>query len=143
MEEPTKRTEPIDATDASTTDLKAEQLTAENADLRSRLRASAAREPLAIQLAAAGARTPALLLDAAADAMQFGDDGGLANTDALVASLRTRFPEQFRTNRPASIDGGAGRSLSAPLTREALAKMKPAEIAKLDWAVVRRVLSEK
>jgi hypothetical protein len=81
-----------------------ERLTAENTELRTALRAAEARGSLTTALITAGARTPNLLLNAAADAMQFTDDGSLANTEALVASLRTRFPEQFRVARAGSID---------------------------------------
>ncbi|MEP6945525.1 MAG: hypothetical protein ABJA02_06365 [Acidobacteriota bacterium] len=118
-------------------------LMTENAELRSALRLSAARDQLSTALFAAGARTPALLCDAVNADLQIADDGGVANAAALVERLKTRFPEQFRRASPISIDGGAGRSTPAPLTKDALAKMSPAEITKLDWAAVRRVLSEK
>ena len=118
-------------------------LQAENAALREQIRLSEARQRLTADLAAAGARSPALLFESAKSKLQFADDGEMTNAAAIVEMLRTQYPEQFRSSKAASIDGGAGRSVPAPLTREALRKMKPAEIAKLDWAVVRRVLSEK
>lgn len=40
-----------------------------------------------------------------------------------------------------SIDGGAGRTTVPPITKDALARMKPSEIAELDWADVRKVLA--
>jgi hypothetical protein len=60
---------------------------------------------------------------------------------ALLGKLKASFPEQFGTPPPASIDAGAGLRPTPQLTREALAKMKPAEIAALDWNDVRRVLA--
>lgn len=117
-------------------------LLAENAALREQIRLSEARERMTAELAAAGARSPGLLFDSAKTRLQFADDGRIANAAALVELLKTEYPEQFGTRSP-SIDGGAGRSTPPPLTKAALAKMTPAEIAKLDWAVVRRVLSEK
>ncbi len=115
----------------------------ENAGLRSELRLSSARDQLSSALFAAGARTPALLCDAAKTDLQIAEDGSVTNAAALVERLRSKFPEQFRVASPESIDGGAGRSIPAPLTKEALARMSPAEITKLDWAAVRRVLSDK
>ena len=62
-----------------------------------------------------------------------------------IAELRSEIEalkadDQFR--RPAaSIDAGAGRTSPATLTKEALARMKPSEIAELDWSEVRRVLA--
>ena len=124
-------------------DASPESLKAENAGLRSELRLNAAREQLSHALFAAGARTPTLLSEAAKADLQIADDGSVVNAAALVERLKARFPEQFRRNSPVSIDGGAGRSTPAPLTKGALAKMTPAEINTLDWASVRRVLSEK
>jgi hypothetical protein len=40
-----------------------------------------------------------------------------------------------------SIDAGAGARVRPAITKETLAKMKPAEIAELDWQEVRRALS--
>lgn len=118
------------------------KLAAENAELKHAARLSAARELMTDSLRSAGARTPRLLFDAAAGDLQYADDGSLANAAAMVERLKTQFPEQFGPDRPAaSIDGGAGRAASPALTREALAKMSPAEIARLDWAAVRNVLS--
>ena len=120
-----------------------DDLRSENAGLRSELRLGEAREQLSTMLFAAGARTPGLLCDAVKADLQIGDDGALANASALVETLKAKFPEQFRRTSPMSIDGGAGRTSPAQLTKEALAKITPAEIARLDWAIVRRVLSEK
>jgi len=46
-----------------------------------------------------------------------------------------------RAAKVADIDAAAGRREEPKLTKEALAKMSPAEIARLDWKEVRRVLS--
>jgi hypothetical protein len=62
----------------------------------------------------------------------------------MVAELKRRFPEQFGVGQQTAppIDGGAGSGIPARvLTKEALASMKPAEIARLDWDEVCQVLS--
>lgn len=120
-------------------------LAAENARLREQLRLRDAHDHLTHKLKKAGARTPGLLFEAAKHALKFTADDLLENAGELVEDLRTRFPEQFgNENSPVphtSIDAGSGRTAQATLTREALAKMTPDEIAKLDWAEVRNVLS--
>ena len=61
---------------------------------------------------------------------------------ALVERLKRKFPEQFAPAKPPpSIDAGAGVAEVPQLTKEALAKMKPAEIAGVDWEEVKRVLA--
>jgi len=60
--------------------------------------------------------------------------------------LREEFAEMKKTlaARPAKvadIDAAAGRREEPKLTKDALAKMSHAEIARLDWKEVRRVLS--
>ena len=118
-------------------------LRAENEALRSAARVREARDRMTASLAAAGARSPELLFEAAKDLIQFGEDGSPQNAEALVADLKRRFPEQFGAFSPQpSIDGGAGAGGTAPaLTKEALARMTPAEIARLDWAAVRQALA--
>lgn len=92
----------------------------------------------------AKARSPELLVRIAENSMQFGEEGELQNTEAILREMRQSFPEQFHTEpKPAGIDGGAGSGTVKPLTREMLAKMKPSEIAKLDWQAVRSVLENK
>jgi len=83
------------------------------------------------------------MFEAAKGDLQFADDGSLANAEALVGQLRTKLPEQFGSFGPQpTIDGGAGsRQGSATLTKETLARMKPADIARLNWDDVRQVLS--
>ena len=84
----------------------------------------------------AGARTPELLFEAAREELQFSEDGSVENAEAVVAEMKQRFPEQF--GNVAAIDRRrSGPRWSARLTKEALAKMKPYEIARLDWAAVR------
>ena len=107
------------------------------------LRLRAARESVVRRLEAAGARSPEVLFPAVTDKLQFADDGSVENATALVELLKRDMPEQFGTAPPAaSVDGGSGVSSGVrPLTREALAKMSPEQISRLDWAAVRQVLS--
>jgi hypothetical protein len=120
------------------------RLEAENAELRSNMRLGNARSLLTSELAKAGARSPELLFDAAKGDLQFAEDGTLTNAAAIVERLEDAFPEQFADEPPiGSIDGGAGRASVPALTKDALAKMSPAEIARLDWAAVRQALTEK
>jgi len=119
-----------------------ETLRTENEDLKRALRLRDARDQLAGELRAAGAQSPDLLFTAAKDALQFGDDGRVENPEAVIADLKLKFPEQFGRSYPASIDGGAGSlGNTSSLTKDALAAMKPHEIARLDWAAVRQALS--
>lgn len=118
------------------------KLQAENAELKAAMHLSDARAVVMAALAKAGARSPELLFDAVKGDLQFADDGKLENKSAILERMKTRFPEQFGYEKPtASIDGGAGNGGGITLTREALTKMKPAEVAALDWADVRRVLA--
>ena len=132
--EPPMEESPADETEA---------LRAENESLKATIRLRDAQEALTASLAAAGARAPELLFAAVKDSVQFGEDGSPQNAEALVAELKRRFPEQFGAFSPQpSIDGGAGSGGAAPsLTKEALARMTPAEIARLDWGAVRQVLA--
>lgn len=118
------------------------ELQAENEQLKTTIRLNAAHRQITVELARAGARSPELLFDAVKDGLQFAADGTLQNAAAVIGKLKTSFPEQFGAeSAPASIDAGAGAAAVPQLTKEALAKMKPAEIAALDWAEVRRVLA--
>ena len=118
------------------------ELQAENEQLKATIRLGEAHRQITGELAKAGARSPELLFDSVKADLQFADDGTLENAAALVQKLRDAHPEQFGTQLPiASIDAGAGMNSAPQLTRDALAKMKPAEIAALDWADVRRVLA--
>jgi hypothetical protein len=120
-------------------------LQAENNRLKEQLRLRDAHEDLTHKLKKAGAKTPKLLLAAAKHALKFTGEGMLENAGEVVDDLLDRFPEQFGHNTSpkthTSIDAGSGRNSKPALTRETLAKMKPEEIAKLDWNDVRRVLS--
>lgn len=118
-----------------------ESLAAENAELRTAVRAAAAKEQIMASLTKAGARSPSLLFDAAKGDLQFADDGKPVNSAAIVERLTREFPEQFGMENPASIEAGAGRIAPPALTKEALSRMSASEIAKLDWAEVRQVLS--
>ncbi|HTH52271.1 MAG TPA: hypothetical protein VL501_10075 [Pyrinomonadaceae bacterium] len=122
------------------------ELRAENERLKKQLAEQSAHSSLKDKLKQAGARTPKLLLDAAKDALKFTVAGELENAVEIVEALREKFPEQFGTHTPPSvpsIDAGAGRVSKPGLTREALAKMTPAQVAELDWNDVRRALSTK
>ena len=120
-----------------------EALIAENESLRRAARERDARDQISALLRSAGARSPELMFEAAKGDLQFADDGSLSNAEALIGQLRAKFPEQFGGFSPQpTIDGGSGsRQASATLTKETLARMKPADIARLNWADVRQVLS--
>jgi len=120
-----------------------DDLAAENRNLKQMIRLRDAREELTTLLVERGARSPGLLFAYAIDDLQFDDENKLTNTSALVRKLERSFPEQFeqRVAVP-SINGGAGVSNQpAAITRESLTKMRPAEIAALDWNEVKRVLA--
>ena len=119
-----------------------ETLRADNESLRREIRSGKARAALAKELTVSGARSPELLIAAAEKEIQFDDDGEPMNVAAVIAKLSQHYPEQFGTDTPASIDAGAGRANQNNfLTRDALSKMKPEEIARLDWNDVRQVLA--
>ncbi|MEQ1643098.1 MAG: hypothetical protein ABL959_06605 [Pyrinomonadaceae bacterium] len=134
---------------AGGTDLAA--LQAENANLKAAIRLRDARDAVTEELKNSGARSPVLLWDVVAGDVEFDERGKPTNIAAILAELKASFPEQFGTQTdggqipgtyiPQSIDGGAGQTATPRLTKEALRRMKPAEIAELDWADVRRVLS--
>src|SRR6476646_6269648 len=108
-------------------------LRAQCAELQLRLKQIEARDELTAALRSAGARSPELVFAAAKDALQFGDDGSVQNTEAVVTEMRRKYPDQFGPQVAPAIDAGAGRDASPnALTKDALAKMKPDEIAALD-----------
>ena len=119
-----------------------EQLIAENNALKQMMRLRDAREELTAVLAEKGAKSPGLLFAYAVDDLQFDEEEKLANVSALVRKLERSFPEQFEERIAVpSINGGAGKpNQPAALTRESLEKMRPSEIARLDWNEVKRVL---
>lgn len=116
-------------------------LQTENEQLKAAIRLRDARESVMDELKRAGARSPGLLFEAVTGDLQFDDEGKPANTAALVANLKGAHPEQFGTDAPRSIDGGAGVVRKPALSKDALRRMKPAEIAELDWSEVKRVLA--
>ena len=116
-------------------------LRSENAQLKAAIRLRDARDSVTAELTKAGARSPELLWDALAREIEFDGEGAPQNVAATVAAIKAKYPEQFGTRVPQSIDGGAGQTDAPRLTKAALAKMKPAEIARLDWNSVKRVLS--
>ena len=117
------------------------KLRAEIGELNERLRLGDAHDAVVREFAAAGARSPELLFGSVRERLQFADDGTVANAAALVDVLKREMPEQFGT--AASIDAAGGAAAAArPLSKEALSKMSPEQIAKLDWNAVRAVLSQ-
>ena len=134
--------ETAETPDGSESNAEAEQLRAENDELKNAIRMRDARELLVYELSAAGARSPELLFASVQSEIQFDDSGKPANIAAIAANLKQKFPEQFGSDLPVSIDGGAGRGNQTNfLTRDTLAKMTPQEIARLDWNDVRQVLA--
>ena len=124
-------------------DIEVDSIRAENERLKEEIRSRGAAHEIESRLATAGARTPGLLAEKARDDFQFDEDGRLANPEALVEKLRRSYPEQFGRDIPAgSIDAGAGRNAAPPLTREALSRMTPDEIRRLDWDEVKSALSQ-
>ena len=117
------------------------ELRTENEQLKTSIRIDAAHRQITGELAKIGARSPELLFDSVKADLQFAEDGTVGNAAALIGKLKTNFPEQFGREQPGPIDGGAGTGGGNTLTRSALAKMKPAQIAALDWSDVRRVLA--
>lgn len=124
-----------------------DDLRAENARLKDTLRMRDAHDDLVHKLKKAGARTPKLLFEAAKHALKFTAEGLLENASETIEDLRGRFPEQFRSDiyehGSSGIGAGSGQAARPALTREALARMSTAEIAKLDWSEVQRVLKAK
>lgn len=123
-----------------------QRLAAENEELKVALRSRDARDAITEALKKAGAQSPSLLFRSVEADLEFDAAGKLKNLDDVVAGLKTDFPEQFgeRQKQTGSVDAGAGtKQESAPLTREKLAKMSAAEIAKLDWNDVKKALAAK
>ena len=119
-----------------------ETLRTQNEELRSEIRTMKTRAALTAELTAAGGRSPELLIAAAEKEVQFDESGEPINIAAVIANLTQKYPAQFVPDKPASIDAGTGRSNQNNfLTRDALSKMKPEEVARLDWNDVRQILS--
>jgi len=115
-----------------------EELAAENETLKAEIRMRTAVYDIESRLAKAGARTPGLIAESAKESFQFSDEGKLENAEAVIDLLKKTYPEQFAIP---SIDASAGRTARPAITKEALARMTPAEIQRLDWAEVRAALS--
>ena len=140
MEETAIETEETTVTETAPAEV--ERLAAENEELRNEIRMRGAVYEIESKLAAAGARSPGLMAKEASERFQFGEDGKLANPEALIEKLRRAYPEQFGRDVPAgSIDAGAGRNAAPPLNREALSRMTPDEIRQLDWDEVKSALA--
>ena len=118
-----------------------EDLAQENRSLKAELHMRTAAYDIETRLAKAGARTPDLIVESAKGSFQFDDNGKLTNPDAILDDLKRRYPEQFAGEKIPSIDATAGRTQRPTITKEALARMTPAEIQRLDWNEVRAALS--
>lgn len=119
-----------------------DELKTENENLKRALRLREARDAVVREFRNAGAVSPELLSKAVEGELQLDGEGALLNAAAVVQKLKREFPSQFAPAAPpTAIDGGAGSALPTILTKEALAKMSPAQVAALDWQEVRRVLS--
>lgn len=116
-----------------------EELAAENEALKAEIRMRSAVYDVETRLTQAGARSPNLLAERAKASFQFSDEGELSNAEAVIEHLRRTWPEQFT---PVSIDASAGRTARPTLTKEALARMSPAEIQRLDWNEVKATLAQ-
>jgi len=117
------------------------ELAAENEALKAELRMRSAVYDIETRLAKTGARSPGLLVEQAKGRFQFTEEGELANPEAVIEHLRTTWPDQFTPGPIPSIDASAGRTPRPTLTKEALARMTPAEIQRLDWAEVKTALA--
>lgn len=143
IQTPSTEPQPAVPSEINTPDPETERLRAENIELRNSIRMRDARERIDEMLRAAEAHSPDLLFASVEDDLQFSDDGELQNAAALIDRLKRRFPEQFGARRTVpSIDGAAGSGGQALLSAETLGRMTPAQIQKLDWAEVRRVLND-
>ncbi|MBX3243764.1 MAG: hypothetical protein KF685_04850 [Acidobacteria bacterium] len=122
-----------------------ESLRRENEELRSEVRHRDARESIVTGLRNAGAISPDLLYGTIRPEIEFDEAGKAANADGLIADLRRKYPDQFTSARPAeAIDAGAGTQRQPqPLSKDALGRMSPDEIRRLDWADVREALSRR
>lgn len=112
-------------------------------ELEEQIRLRDAKESGLDALKAAGARSPELMWEVLRGRLEFDDKGNAKNLDALVASFKTTYAEQFGIEKPGeTIDGGAGQpGTGTKLTKEKLAAMSPAEIQKLDWEEVKKVMA--
>lgn len=119
-----------------------EELAAENENLKAELRMRTGVYDIKTRLAKAGARSPSLLAEQAKEQFQFTEEGELANPEAVIEHLRRTWPDQFTPDPVPSIDASAGRTPRPTLTKEALARMTPAEIQRLDWAEVKAALAQ-
>ena len=118
-------------------------LIAENVALKQAARMRDARDEISALLRSAGARSPELMFEAIRSDLQFSGDGRLTNAEALAGELKATFPEQFGSFGPQpTIDGGAGTVPQPALTKDTLARMKPADIARLNWADVKEALRQ-
>ncbi len=124
-------------------DPEADRLRDENEQLKRTLQLREARELVIEALTKIGATSPGLLFAAIKDELQFDENGTVVNAAAIADHLKKSYPNQFAL-RPShsSIDGAAGTTAQPePMSARTLAGMTPAQIKKLDWDEVRRVLS--
>lgn len=117
----------------------------ENEDLKAANRLRDARDEVTTALGKLSAKSPDLIWEALKGRLEFDEKGGIKNLDTLINSFKESYPEQFGVEKPSeTIDGGAGGgNAGMALTKEKLAEMSPAEIQKLDWEVVKKVMAGK
>lgn len=119
-----------------------ERLAAENRELQNTLRMNTARSAAISELREQGAHSPDLIFEAFGSKIEFDDADKAVNLADLVREIKRNHPEQFEIKETRSIDAGAnGNRSAAAITAEDLRRMSVAEIARLDWAEVRRVLA--
>lgn len=118
-----------------------DSLKAENESLKLQLQLKNARDLSVEKLRSLGAHSPTLIFDAIAPSIRFDDDGAPKDLNLLIDKLLREHPEQFSAQyAPTAPDGMNVRMQTPTLTRETLSQMSAAEISKLDWDDVKRVL---
>lgn len=121
-----------------------ERLKQENEELKAGNRLRDAKDEVVAALKAAGNNSPELAFRAIQGDLKFDEKTGkLLNAKDLIDGFKTSYPEQFGTEKPGEgIDGGAGQGAgTAKLTKEALSKMSPSEIQKLNWEDVKKAMA--
>ncbi len=123
-----------------------EQLQKQNDELRSQLRLRDAKDAVTAALVKAESRSPELLWKTLQGDLEFDENGQVKNLDALVAGLKTSYPDQFGSPEPApapvgSIDAGIGHDQrKKALTKADIQRMTPDEINK-NWSEISEVMS--
>ena len=120
-----------------------ERTAAELNDLKTQIRMRDAKDDVVAALEKAGTKATGLMWNAIKGDLEFDDKGKLTNLDSLVKDLQAEYPDQFGIPKPdASIDAAGKTTEGGALTKEKLAKMTPAEISKLPWEEVKKVMAQ-